>query len=375
MPPRTGALRPLARYGSAVVNLHGRSLAAVVPAALALIAPAAAGAACARSVEQLARQAPVVVTAKAQPGPVARNGVGLLAPATFKVVAYDQGSGPRRSSQTALTEGAAGLAAISEGVNPIGGQTWRLWGTLGADGVLQTTCARARRSPGCSRRRRWRPGAAPPRCAPRPSRRRRTPVAADADARRAAARSSCACQRARRTSPCPQPAARAIVAVRVRRGATTTSLAEPLVRRRRRAEREDLAPASGTATIVVITRRRVVRGAAASRLSFSARVSALMRASSRRAAVRSGIAHEPRERHRQARCACSGSRCPRRAPPGAGRDRRSSPCRGCRPRSAGCRRTPRASPGACRRAGRPGPTRGCCGPVRASGPARSRAAA
>ena len=41
--------------------------------------------------------------------------------------------------RTALTEDPGGLAAMSEGVNPIAGQTWRLWGTLGADGVLQTS--------------------------------------------------------------------------------------------------------------------------------------------------------------------------------------------------------------------------------------------
>jgi len=120
---------------------HGRSLAAAAAVALALVAPAAAGAACApRALDQLARAAPVVVTATAQPGPMARNGVGLLTPATFKVVAYDQGTGPQEIRvQTALTEGPGGLTAISDGVNPMAGQTWRLWGTLGADGVLQTT--------------------------------------------------------------------------------------------------------------------------------------------------------------------------------------------------------------------------------------------
>ncbi len=121
--------------------MHGRSLAVAIPAVLALAVPASAGAACAQtSVEDLARTVPVVVTAKAQPGPLAPNGIGLLSPAAFHVVAYDQGSGPQDIKvQTALTNGASGLAALSEGVNPMVGQTWRLWGTLGADGVLQTS--------------------------------------------------------------------------------------------------------------------------------------------------------------------------------------------------------------------------------------------
>ena len=202
-PPRTGALRPLSALRSPVVNLHGRSLAVAVPAALALIAPAAAGAACAqRSIEDLARTAPVVVTAKAQPGPVARNGLGLLSPATFKVVAYEQGTGPQEIKvRTALTEDPGGLAAMSDGVNPMAGQTWRLWGTLGADGVLQTsvclgsTLAGVQQTP-VARRRPPQHHAARREPRGRPARR----PAADRCSPRAAGRSSCACPRTRPTS-------------------------------------------------------------------------------------------------------------------------------------------------------------------------------
>jgi len=120
-----------------------RSLALAAPAAIALTVPATAGAVCAqRPLADLVRGAPVVVIATAQPGPLAQNGVGLLSPATFRVVAYDQGTGPQEIKvQTALTNGSGGLVVAEDGVNPMVAQTWHLWGTLGADGVLQTsTC-------------------------------------------------------------------------------------------------------------------------------------------------------------------------------------------------------------------------------------------
>ena len=92
------------------MHLQGRSFAAAVPVVIAVLSPAAAGAACAqRPLDQVAREVPVVVTATAQPGPAARNGVGLLSPATFKVTAYDQGAGPEEIKvETALTDGPAG---------------------------------------------------------------------------------------------------------------------------------------------------------------------------------------------------------------------------------------------------------------------------
>jgi len=121
----------------------GRSFILAVPAAIALTVPATAGAVCAQSpLADIVRTTPIVVTATAEPGPLAQSGIGLLSPAGFHVIAYDQGQGPSEIKvQTALTKDAAGLVAAEDGVNPIAGQTWRLWGTLGADGVLQTsTC-------------------------------------------------------------------------------------------------------------------------------------------------------------------------------------------------------------------------------------------
>jgi hypothetical protein len=120
----------------------GRSFALAVPAVIALAVPATAGAACAvsPSLADTARSTPIVVTATAAPGPTAQNGIGLLSPASFHVVAYDQGQGPGDISvQTALTESAGSLVGLEDGINPRPGQTWRLWGTFGADGVLQTS--------------------------------------------------------------------------------------------------------------------------------------------------------------------------------------------------------------------------------------------
>ena len=254
--------------------LHGRSFAAIVPAALALLAPAAAGAACAqRSVDQIAREAPIVVTAKAQPGPVARNGVGLLSPATFKVVAYDQGTGPQEIKvETALTDGPGGLTAVSEGVNPMAGQTWRLWGTLGDDGVLQTNvCLGSTLAGVAADAVAQRPGAAAPRCARRPS---PAPphTGQAADAHRPARRQgrAAAARRPRRTSRCPRRSrgrssrCASSAARRPRRVPARWSAV------RRRAQHEARRPGERHRDRRRDHPRRVVRGAAASRLSFSA---------------------------------------------------------------------------------------------------------
>ena len=120
----------------------GRSLALAVPAVIALTVPATAGALCAASpsLADTVRTTPVVVTATAEPGPTAQNGIGLLSPAGFHVIAYDQGQGPGDIKvQTALTETSGVLAGLEDAINPRAGQTWRLWGTFGADGVLQTS--------------------------------------------------------------------------------------------------------------------------------------------------------------------------------------------------------------------------------------------
>ena len=41
--------------------------------------------------------------------------------------------------RTALTESGGSLVALEDGINPRAGQTWRLWGAFDADGVLQTS--------------------------------------------------------------------------------------------------------------------------------------------------------------------------------------------------------------------------------------------
>jgi hypothetical protein len=92
------------------------------------------------SLADTVRTTPIVVTATAKAGPTAQNGIGLLSPASFHVIAYDQGQGPSEITvQTALTQTAGVLSGLEDAINPRAGQTWRLWGTFGADGVLQTS--------------------------------------------------------------------------------------------------------------------------------------------------------------------------------------------------------------------------------------------
>ena len=136
-------MQPIPALRSRVVFQLRSSLILAVPAALALTVPATASAMCAQTpLADLVRTTPVVVTATAEAGPVAQNGIGLLSPASFRVVASDQGQGPAEIKvQTAIAKSDSGLVVAEDGVNPRAGQTWRLWGTLGADGVLQTsTC-------------------------------------------------------------------------------------------------------------------------------------------------------------------------------------------------------------------------------------------
>lgn len=250
-------MRPVLALRSPVVTLHGRVFTAAIPAALALLAPAAAGAACAqRPLDQIAREVPVVVTATAQSGPVARNGLGLLSPATFKVTAYDQGSGPQEIKvRTALTEDPGGLAAQPDGVNPIPGQTWRLWGTLGPDNVLKTsiclgsTLAGASQSPAISSGRRTttlraasfagvaHSGQAPTLTAPRSGKIVLRVPATEAN-----------------NFTVSQGLARSIVAVRMIRGAATTTVPARWSPADGALTTKLSVPASGTATVVVITR-------------------------------------------------------------------------------------------------------------------------
>lgn len=119
---------------------HGTTTFLAIVAALA--APAAAHASCAATplADQVA-SAPVVVTATALPGAMARGGVGLLSPATFRVTRYDKGSGPGTITvATALSKLADGTLAIgSEGINPLPGQRWLLSGAFDGSGALVTS--------------------------------------------------------------------------------------------------------------------------------------------------------------------------------------------------------------------------------------------
>jgi hypothetical protein len=234
----------------------GRSLALAVPAALALAVPAAAGAACAQSsLEELARTVPVVVTAKAQPGPVASNGLGLLSPAPFRVVAYDQGTGPGDLKvQTALTSGSGGLSALSDGVNPMVGQTWRLWGTIGADGVLQTsvclgsTLMVSQQAPALTSGRR----SASLRAASFTG----VPRSGSLSTMTLARGTKALLQVPAREANLPVSAALAktLVTVRLTRGTTTTTLAPRWSAKDGLLGARLSPPASGTTTVVVITR-------------------------------------------------------------------------------------------------------------------------
>lgn len=236
--------------------MHGRALAVAVPAALALIAPAAASAECIqRPLDQIAREVPVVVTAKAQPGPLARSGIGLLSPATFRVVAYDQGTGPQEIKvQTALSDGPGGLIAAADGVNPSAGQTWRLWGTLGADGLLQTnvclgsTLAGIKQTPSLaagSRTTSMRAASldGAPHSGQLPT--VTVPRGGKALLRLAATEAN---------FPVSPALAKSIVAVRVKRGTTTTSYPARWSASGGVLSAKVTAPPSGTSTVVVITR-------------------------------------------------------------------------------------------------------------------------
>ncbi len=235
----------------------GRSTALAVPAAIALTVPATAGAACplTPSLAATVRTTPIVVTAKAAPGPTAQNGIGLLSPASFHVIAYDQGHGPSDIKvRTALTEAGSALSVLEDAINPRAGQTWRLWGTLDADGVLQTgTCgpstimvsspaptivARARRT---SMRKASFAGVARGGALPTVTVARRAKALLQVPAAEA-------------NVPVSATVARTLVTVRVTHGARTTTLkarwsaSDGLLRTKL------AAPATGTSTVVVITR-------------------------------------------------------------------------------------------------------------------------
>lgn len=236
------------------MKLHGGTVALAIAGLLAL--PAGASAACAlTTVEKLVRQSQVVVTAKAQPGPLAQNGVGLLSPATFRVVAYDQGSGPREIKvQTALTTGPSGLLAMSEGVNPLAGQTWRLWGSIAPDGSLQTSVCAGSSLAGAQQ--------APTLSAGRKSATMR--VASFTGVPRRGTLPTVAVRRGAKAllrlpsreaiAPMSSTQAGTVVALRVIRGATTTSVIGGWSGRGDGVLSAKLPAGSGSAIVVVITR-------------------------------------------------------------------------------------------------------------------------
>lgn len=117
-----------------------RSLVAVLSSALLIAAvPAAAHASCAATpLADVLQQTPVVVTAQAQPGATSL-GVGgpLISPATFKVRSWDKGSGA--GSLKVTTGSLGGGQNNSEGIFPLPGQVWRLYGSLDASGTLATS--------------------------------------------------------------------------------------------------------------------------------------------------------------------------------------------------------------------------------------------
>jgi hypothetical protein len=232
-----------------------RSLLLTLPAALALVAPAGAGASCApQSLAALVREVPIVVTAKAQPGTVASNGIGLLSPATFHIVAYDKGAGPADVQvQTALTEGTNGLAAASDAINPLPGQTWRLWGAIGADGTFQTSACRGSRLLGADQA----PTAV--------TAARSTTFAASsfAGVARSGSLPTATVPRASKATiqipmreanlPVTAARARTLVAVQIRRGAATSTITPRWTARDGQLTAKVAGPAQGAETVVVVT--------------------------------------------------------------------------------------------------------------------------
>ena len=129
---------------------HRHGFSALFALVALCAAPGVAQAACARiPLTDRAASAPVVVTAIALPGATARGGVGLISPAKFQVTRYEKGSGPGTiavaTALSKLADGTVGLGA--EGINPLPGQRWLLWGSFDQSGVLTTsTCLGSHRA-------------------------------------------------------------------------------------------------------------------------------------------------------------------------------------------------------------------------------------
>jgi len=89
--------------------------------------------------KQLRAQAQLVFNAVALRGPNYR-GV-LLSPARFRVRHYGKGSGPRFVRVTTATRkiGRDSYVTVGEGIAPRAGELWRIYGSRGKNGVVQTS--------------------------------------------------------------------------------------------------------------------------------------------------------------------------------------------------------------------------------------------
>lgn len=107
----------------------------------ALTAPAAAQSTCTpTSLADQVANAPVIVSATAEPGTTARGGIGLVSPATFRVTRYEKGSGPGTIQvTTALSNVAGTFEGPNQRINPLPGQRWLLLGSFEPGGVFSTT--------------------------------------------------------------------------------------------------------------------------------------------------------------------------------------------------------------------------------------------
>lgn len=120
---------------AAVISLLSFSAAT---AAFALCAPASED-------EHFVRSA-VVFEGTAQPGEARHR--TLLSPAIFKVERYLKGEGPARIQvTTAVSDAGDGMfMAVSNGINPLAGELWRIFASEETDGVWTTSqCQGSRR--------------------------------------------------------------------------------------------------------------------------------------------------------------------------------------------------------------------------------------
>lgn len=120
------------------------SVLALTTAALLLgTGTATAAAACDETTDPLdrVREAAVVVTAVALPGPTAPDGGTLVGPAAFRVERYDKGgAGDRiRVTTNVVALAGGGFAAVPQQIGPLPGERWRLNLVRAPGGVFAST--------------------------------------------------------------------------------------------------------------------------------------------------------------------------------------------------------------------------------------------